>query len=201
MSDSRALRVLPTPPFDGGRRVAIVVATLLALTGAATANDIAAPAKAPAAAETGRMSVTAVVAGIVSYTRWPAQPVSIRFCTAGQGRGVDELLGAAELGSTQRSVPVRTAASVADVWKDCDVVYFGALAGSAMRNAVQRAVGLPVLMIGEGPEFCSDGGMFCLDSGSAAVRFTVNLDAIARSGLRVNPSVLLIARNAPASGR
>jgi hypothetical protein len=56
-------------------------------------------------------------------------------------------------------------------------------------------------MIGEGAEFCSDGGMFCLDAGTTAARFTVNLDAVARSGLRVNPSVLLIARNAPASAR
>lgn len=201
MPNLRALCILLTAPVHGTGRIAIVSAALLALAGAARAGDIAALAKAPAAVDPGRVSVTTVVAGIVSYTRWPSQPPSIRFCTVGQGRGVDELLGAVDLGSAQRSVPVRAATSDGDAWKECDVIYFGALASSAMRDALQRAAGRPVLMIGEGAEFCSDGGMFCLDAGTTAARFTVNLDAVARSGLRVNPSVLLIARNAPASAR
>ena len=145
--------------------------------------------------------MTTIVAGIVSYTRWPGAATSIRLCTLGQGRGVDELLGVADLGSAQRSVPVRAAASATDATKECYVIYVGALASKSTHDVLQRVMGLPVLMVGEGPEFCSDGGMFCLDPGTAAVRFTVNLDAIARSGLRVNPSVLRIARNAPASGQ
>jgi hypothetical protein len=53
-----------------------------------------------------------------------------------------------------------------------------------------------VLLLGEGADFCSDGGMFCLEPGAGASRFGANLDAIARSGLRVNPLVLRIARGA-----
>jgi hypothetical protein len=143
--------------------------------------------------------VTTIVAGIVSYTRWPAETVAIRFCTLGQGRGVNELLAVADLGSTQRSVPVRAASSASDASKECDVIYVGATAINAVRDVLQRALGRHVLMIGEGPEFCSDGGMFCLEAGTAAVRFAVNLDAVARSGLRVNPSVLRIARSSSAS--
>jgi len=179
------------------------LATLLALAGAAAAGDVSAPATATLAGAAGasRAAVTTIVAGIVSYTRWPGEATSIRLCTLGQGRGVDELLGVADLGSAQRSVPVRAAASATDASKECDVIYVGALASKSTHDVLQRVMGLPVLMVGEGPEFCSDGGMFCLDPGTAAVRFTVNLDAIARSGLRVNPSVLRIARNAPASGQ
>jgi hypothetical protein len=36
--------------------------------------------------------------------------------------------------------------------------------------------------------------MFCLDIAAPALRFQANLDVIARSGLRVNPLVLRIAR-------
>jgi len=182
--------------------VAIAAAALLILPGVAKAGDAtAAPARAPAAADTRRASVTTVVAGIVSYTRWPAETVAVRFCTLGQGRGVDELLGVADLGSTQRSVPVRAASNASDAPKECDVIYVGAIAINAVRDVLQRALGRHVLMIGEGPEFCSDGGMFCLEPGTAAVRFAVNLDAVARSGLRVNPSVLRIARSSTASGQ
>lgn len=201
MPDLRDLCLLYTLPVQGRGWSAIAAVALLALAGAAIAGNATALEKAPVAADTDRVSVTTVVAGIVSYTRWPGQTMSVRLCTLGQGLGVDELQAAADLGSAQRSVPVRAAKGVIDAFPECDVIYVGALAGSATRDVLQRAVGRPVLMIGEGAAFCSDGGMFCLDPGAAAVRFTVNLDAVARSGLRVNPSVLRIARNTPGGGR
>jgi hypothetical protein len=200
MPELRASCPLPTRPAHrrGRRRIAFAAAALLALAGAATAGDTAAPARA--AADAGRASVATVVAGIVSYTRWPNDTTSIRFCTLGQGHGVDELLVVADLGSVQHSVPVRAAGAGTDAWTDCEVLYVGALAGGVVRRVLQRTTGRPVLLVGEGPEFCSDGGMFRLEPATAATRFTVNLDAVARSGLRVNPWVLRIARNAGASG-
>uniref|UniRef100_UPI003137AACB YfiR family protein n=1 Tax=Variovorax sp. YR752 TaxID=1884383 RepID=UPI003137AACB len=53
----------------------------------------------------------------------------------------------------------------------------------------------------EGADFCSDGGMFCLEPAAPSVRFGANLDAIARSGLRVHPMVLRIARGTPGAAR
>jgi len=179
----------------------IAAAWLLALAGAAAAGEATTqktPEKAPAATEAARSTVTTVVAGIVSYTRWPSEMRSVRLCTLGRGRGVDELLASGDIGSTQLSVPVRAAGDVAAACSECDAIYVGTLASGAARSLLQRTVGRPVLMIGEGPEFCTDGGMFCLQPGTAALAFAVNLDAVARSGLRVNPRVLGIARNATA---
>ncbi|MFI4930503.1 MAG: YfiR family protein [Burkholderiales bacterium] len=177
-----------------GAGPAVVAAALLcALAGAAAAGD--APA-ATVIAEPGQATVTTVVAGIVSYTRWPSETRSIRLCTVGKGRGVDELLAEADLGSPQLSVPVHAAKGAATALDECDAIYVGALASNATRNLLQSAVGRPVLMIGEGPEFCTDGGMFCLQSAATVVGFAVNLDAVARSGLRVNPRVLRMARSA-----
>jgi hypothetical protein len=182
-----------------GRGVA-AAAALAALTQVVVAADSAALAIAgPPPAGGGSLQVAVVVAGIVSYTRWPAETRPIRLCTLGRGLGVDELLGVGDLGSGQLSVPVR-AASVGSAGTGCDVIYVGTLSLQATRDLLQGMVGRPVLMIGEGREFCSDGGMFCLQPGASA-SFAVNLDAVARSGLRVNPWVLRIARNAPASGR
>jgi hypothetical protein len=202
MAKSRSDRLVLTPPFHGrGRRHAVfAAASLLALVGPAAADDAAA-AKAPAAAVASPATTTTVVAGIVSYTRWPTETRSIRLCTIGQGHGVDELLAVADLGSTQLSVSVHAATGAANAWNECDVIYVGALTINATHSLLQNTVGRPVLTIGEGQEFCSDGGMFCLQPGTSAVRFAVNLDAVARSGLRVNPWVLRIARNATASGQ
>jgi len=144
--------------------------------------------------------VTTVVAGIVSYTRWPTQTRPVRLCTIGRGPGVDELLAAADLGSAQQSVPVHAVRAASDALTACDVIYVGTLASGSARSLLQSTVGRPLLMIGEGHEFCTDGGMFCLQPGAAQVRFAVNLDAVARSGLRVNPRVLRMAGNATGSG-
>jgi hypothetical protein len=171
---------------------------LLALAGVAAAGDAAAP-KGPAGSEPGRSTVTTVVAGIVSYTRWPAETRSIRLCTLGQGRGVDELQASADLGSAQLSVQVRAVSDTA--LDECDAIYVGSLATDAARRLLRRTVGRPVLMIGEGQEFCTDGGMFCLQPGAPAVGFAVNLDAVARSGLKVNPRVLRIARQTSGSAQ
>ena len=192
---------LPATPAHGcgqGRAVVTVV-LLFALAGPVVADEAAA-AKAAAATSDSQTTVTSVVAGIVSYTRWPTQTSPVRLCTIGRGPGVEELLAAADLGSTQQSVPVHATRGASNASTECDVIYVGTLASSAARSLLQNTVGRPVLMIGEGREFCTDGGMFCLQPGAAEVGFAVNLDAVARSGLRVNPRVLRMARHATGSG-
>src|SRR5262249_46150681 len=102
--------------------------------------------------------------------------------------------GSADLGSPQLSVPVHAVNDAAGAIDECDAIYVGTLAGNTVRQVLQSTVGRPVLMIGEGAEFCTDGGMFCLQPGGSAAAFAVNLDAVARSGLKVNPRVLRMAR-------
>lgn len=152
----------------------------------------------PAAAP--RANVAGVVAGIVSYTRWPGDASAIRLCTLGRGPSIDELLRAVDIGSSQRAVAVRAVTSVAQARDGCQAVYVSGLGAVAGRDLLQQLAGQPVLLLGEGLEFCSDGGMFCLETGASTVRFNANLDAIARSGLRVNPLVLRIARGATGGG-
>jgi len=148
----------------------------------------------------GRSAVATVVAGIVSYTRWPAETAPLRLCTLGRGPTVAELLKATDLGSPQRPVSVRVLADAGRAASDCDAVYVGTEGAATIRDMLRRLAGLPVLLVGEGVDFCSDGGMFCLRPEAPAVKFNTNLDAIARSGLRVNPLVLRIARGATGSG-
>jgi hypothetical protein len=181
-----------------GRRLAgLALMGLMAWPTAATSVEAPA-APAAAASAPARGPIVTVVAGIVGYTRWPGDAAAVRLCTLGQGAGVDELLHAAELGSAQRSVSVRTVAAAHEVRQACDALYVGSMAGDTSRDLLHDLVGRPVLLLGEGAGFCSDGGMFCLEPRASAVRFQANLDAIARSGLRVNPMVLRIAR--PSAG-
>ncbi len=175
------------------KRGLAVAFSLIGLLGAARAQAVE-PAVAP------RSTVAGVVAGIVSYTRWPGDASAIRLCTLGRGPSIDELLRAVDIGSSQRAVAVRAVTSATQARDGCQAVYVSGLGAAAGRELLQFLAGQPVLLLGEGLEFCSDGGMFCLETGAGTVRFNANLDAIARSGLRVNPLVLRIARGASGGG-
>jgi len=151
------------------------------------------PAASPASAVP-RSGVATVVAGILGYTRWPSEGSAVRLCTLGRSPAVDELLSAPSLGTPQRRVAVQALSSPAQASAACDAVYVAGAGGPAARESLRGLAGQPVLLLGEGADFCSDGGMFCLEPAGGATRFGANLDAIARSGLRVNPLVLRIAR-------
>ena len=151
---------------------------------------------APAASHAARMGLAPVVAGILGYTRWPTESPALRLCTLGRGPAIDELLSATDLGTPQRRVAVQALATLGQARTHCDAVYVADGDAALVREAVRMLAGQPVLLLGEGADFCSDGGMFCFEPEGAAVRFGANLDAIARGGLRVNPLVLRIARGA-----
>lgn len=168
------------------RRLVLLLAAWLAC---ALAQAQAAAAQNP--------SVATAVGGILSYTRWPAAVTSIRLCTLGRGAAIEEIQRSAEIGSAQRSVALRALTSVAQVRGACDAVYLAGQDAALGRELLKATAGQPVLVLGEGADFCSDGGMFCLEPTATSVRFGANLDAIARSGLRVHPMVLRIARGTP----
>ena len=171
------------------------VSCCLAVLGAVACAPACLAQAAPAASKASVAGVAPVVAGILGYTRWPAEGGAVRLCTLGGSAGIDELLGPVELGTPQRRVVVQAIAGPAQARSGCDALYVTADAAMA-REAMRQVAGQPVLLLGEGADFCSDGGMFCLEPGAGAGRFGANLDAIARSGLRVNPLVLRIARGA-----
>jgi hypothetical protein len=49
-----------------------------------------------------------------------------------------------------------------------------------------------VLSIAGADGGCLMGSLFCIASGDTPVTFSANLDAISRSGLRINPKVLFL---------
>ncbi len=149
--------------------------------------------------------LAALINGIVSYTRWPQPPNPIRICVLGRDDLVSHLQAGAAI-TNQRPITVYGVKSEAGVKNDCDVAYVSALPPENARLLLRQILAAAIVTIGEGAEFCSDGGMFCIvpGAGSAAgsdrLRFFANLDAISRSGLRVNPQVLLLSTRSRESG-
>jgi hypothetical protein len=147
-----------------------------------------------------------VIWGIVNYTRWPQEDGPLKVCLLESSAQTEVIRRSAEAFHFRRVIVLREPpATLADI-KGCDVAYFGSLPAQQTTLLLRTLVNLPVLTIGEGTDFCSAGGMFCLasDRETAAENgegmFATNLDVIARSGLRVNPRVLRLSQQMRGQG-
>lgn len=192
----------PEPPqfFNrqrfGGRLSALASARLASLLvfsltlGLAGAQTVLSDTAAAASSQRGALAET--VSGMVRFTRWPQDAKDMRLCVLGNGGSTDELTRPGALGTTERPLAAHLVSLSEENLDDCQVLYISGPITATTRDKILKSTGRPVLTIAEGQDSCSDGVMFCLDPASR--RFSVNLDAVARSGLRVNPQVLRLAR-------
>ena len=75
----------------------------------------------------------------------------------------------------------------------------GKLTDDERRQLFASLTGRPVLSISESDDLCTVGSLFCLRVTDDQVSFEVNLDSVARSGVRIHPSVLQLSRRKPAA--
>lgn len=134
------------------------------------------------------------VLDIISYAHWPVQPEVYRLCVAGSTVYLREM-------AAQTTVVAGRPVQVRDVdlhgvpsLSSCDVVYIGSLASDVRKDVLTDAQRLRILTIEEQSEDCADGAMFYLRAHDNRFSLKVNLDAISRSGIRINPKVLLLGR-------
>ncbi|QXI15055.1 YfiR family protein [Pseudomonas hamedanensis] len=178
-----------------GGKHALRVGLLWLLASAACAQ----PSTSPGMAEQRAKSVTQVVLGILSYARWPVEPAQLRLCIVGPTEYTDDLVK----GTTQATGrPVTVRRLLADnpaIVNQCDAVYIGKLTADERSRLFAALIGHPVLSISESDDQCTVGSLFCLRVGDEQVSFEVNLDSVARSGVRIHPSVLQLSRRKAAA--
>lgn len=173
-----------------GSIASLLLLVLSLLVGPVQAADpiTAAQAQARAAA------VTQVVLGIFSYARWPVEPVPLRLCLVGPTEYADDLIKGTVQNTGQPMRLTRLLADERQVAEACDAVYIGQLDAGQRDRLFQQLRGRPVLSISEADDPCTVGSLFCLRVNDQQVAFEVNLDSVARSGVRIHPSVLQLSR-------
>ncbi|NWD90290.1 MULTISPECIES: YfiR family protein [unclassified Pseudomonas] len=145
-------------------------------------------------------AVTQVVLGILSYARWPVEPAQLRLCIVGPTQYTDDLVKGTTQATGRPVVVQRLLADHPDIANACDAVYIGQLTSDERSRLFAALIGHPVLSISEGGDQCTVGSLFCLRVADEQVSFEVNLDSVARSGVRIHPSVLQLSRRrAPGS--
>jgi hypothetical protein len=145
--------------------------------------------------------VAYIVRGIAQYTRWTPPPAPIRLCLSDTIdpatetafiRAVTEPKDGSTVGITVVSRRISQAAGIDAT--ECHVLLVNSKSPLQWQPLLLGLLGRPVLTIGFDEDFCSIGGMFCLDNSSGKLQIRANLDTISRSGVRINPQLLRLTQ-------
>jgi hypothetical protein len=133
-----------------------------------------------------------MVQSFVEYSRWPDRRDPVRLCVAGPAQYAGRL-GDLRL-ADGRAVQRRNLPAAALSGAACDVAYLGQMTPASLRAATAALRGRGVLTIAEADPACRSQAMFCLLHGQQSLSFRLNIDAVSRSGMKVDPRVLRMAQ-------
>lgn len=130
------------------------------------------------------------------FTYWPssAEPegAGLRVCVVGRS-AVGEFLRESEgesVGARRLSVDqVRLPGDVSG----CHLLYISELDLAREKRVLATLSGLPILTVSDLEGFAGAGGMVELVLVDRRLRFEINLDAVRRAGLRIDPNLLRLA--------
>lgn len=135
-----------------------------------------------------------MVLGIISYSRWPVAPKIIRLCVVAPTQYAEELFNPALMETTHPIYTQRYSLPNFAIANNCDVAYLGLIDEQHRQELAVQLSQHPVLTISEDYDECTLGSAFCLLLEDKQASFKVNMDALARSGVKVHPTVLQLAR-------
>lgn len=136
--------------------------------------------------------VSIIVSGIMSYTSWPNLHELPRLCISSTAHYANVL----EETNLSHHIKTYTTVVINDLTTNelsqCNAIYFGSET-PAQQIEINQLHGPPLLTISEQNSECHTGSNFCLRFSKDRAGFSANLDSLSRSGVKVNPNVLLLA--------
>lgn len=132
------------------------------------------------------------IRGIMEYARWNERRDPTVLCVAGPAQHAGQIGGWRM--ADGRQVVRRNVSPAPSALAGCDVLYLGALSIATQRQLTAAVRGRGVLTIAEAdPDNASDA-MFAFTYKPNALSFRLNIDAVSRSGMKIDPRVLRVAQ-------
>ena len=140
--------------------------------------------------------VAELILGIIHFSRWPDSKKDLQLCIVGETKHADLLLNTdLTVGDYHIDSQWIDDAQLLEYVSLCQVIFFGHYNVRQINDFYAQLYGMPVLTIDEWNEDCRIGGMFCLHNNQGRLGFKVNLDAVGRSQVRVQPNVLRLGQH------
>ncbi|GIX18610.1 MAG: hypothetical protein KatS3mg120_0286 [Erythrobacter sp.] len=138
-----------------------------------------------------RAVVARMVRAIVQYSRWPGNPRHLRACVVGPTDHADDLLKGREVAEIGVEVVGRSPDRATPA--ECQIVYIGRLGINEQRKVTARMQDGAALTIAENDPACRSRAMICLLFEAQTLSFRLNIDAVSRSQVRIDPRVLRLS--------
>lgn len=137
--------------------------------------------------------VARMVGAIVAYSRWPESGPVLDICLAGRATYAARLKDMVLSNGVLARV-TDLAGGVIPATGGCDLLYIGAMDPAALRLLLASAYSRPVLTMAEDDPDCRGGTMVCLLFQPGTLSFRLNIDAVSRSTVRIDPRVLRLSK-------
>lgn len=137
-------------------------------------------------------NVRIIVSSIVSYTRWPALSGPPKLCIFSSSRFSTALQKNAATSLPYLPVIIHTQQKA--IISSCNSFYFSNKSPTFQIKLTKQYPSKALLLIAKQNTKCIISSAFCLIIHNNNVKFAVNLNALSRSSVKVNPNVLMLAQ-------
>jgi hypothetical protein len=136
------------------------------------------------------------------FIEWPPATQRDDFVIAVLGRDpfgetLDRVLAGKTFGT--RRIVLRRGATL-DELGDVRVLFIANSEKPHLAEILKRLQGRPTLTVGEGDDFVNHGGMVAFRVQDDVVRFDINLEPVARAGLKMSSQLIRVARRVMTAG-
>lgn len=138
--------------------------------------------------------VARMVTLLASFTHWPDRPETLRLCLVqptDHAGGLTSVEFARETGILATLVTPRNVGAM-----NCQIVYVGRMSIVEQRAVTDAFRDRPALTVAENDPACRSRAMICLLFEADSLSFRLNIDAVSRSRVRIDPRVLRMGMGA-----
>ncbi|MEW6715710.1 MAG: YfiR family protein [Nitrospirota bacterium] len=129
----------------------------------------------------------------VKFIDWPDNANTLTLCILGEdrfGKDIDSIEGKAAAG---KALSVRRIKSVQDI-KQCRMLFIASSENERLSGILTAAQGLNIITVGDTAGYAERGVIINFYMEQNKVRFEINKDAAARSGLKISSKLFSLAR-------
>lgn len=138
-----------------------------------------------------QVSTNKIVEGILSFSHWPNLAGQPLLCVSQKSNYFDF----SKILNNQVFKAIVITNEKGYLSSHCDAIYFGQEPVSEQIEVIKSLTGDDVLTISESNTDCIAGAAFCINEHEKRFKFSVNLDSLSRSGVKVNSDVLLLSKD------
>lgn len=136
-----------------------------------------------------------MVLGIISYTQWSQSTESVHLCVIDSAYYFNALLPIQRQSQQWVQVSLKTAKTT-DLTQQCHVLFFEQTAPAQQQEIINQRGIRRILSISLNNPLCVVGSSFCISTHGDLPTFSVNLDSLKQSGIKISSKVLILSKPA-----